>query len=60
MGLVARKTSLRGFRKSDFQTGLLSYIDWLEIEISPDESLHIILSEMRIAKKLFRLHGFAG
>ena len=32
LGLVVRKpkTCLRVFRKSEFQTGLLSYTDWLE------------------------------
>ena len=54
------KTCLWGFRQSEVQTSLLSYRDYLEIEISPEASLCMILSKNRITKALIRLCGCAG
>ena len=56
IGPRREKTCLRGFRQSQFHTGLLSY----KIEISPVASLNMVLSKKRITKALIRLRGCAG
>ena len=55
------KTCLQGFRKSDFQTSLLSYTDWLEnCNFTCSRFTYRILSIKRITKALIRLRGCAG
>ena len=54
------KTCLWGFRQSGTQTNLISYRDWLEIEISHIACLDMIPFKKQIKRVLIRLHGCTG